>query len=277
MKRLFALLLAMVMALSLAACGGDDDKTPSNEDKTPGSSGQQEQNAPDPDGGADGPVKTDPVGTDPTFQDAPQSVEIPIDRYPFLASLVLPDDGAVTSIDDTWYIEDGIIEMVIKPMTFDKVAAYREKLAEAGYTEHEVSGLVSPDFKLELLIGDMWVDSMRYITLTIYDPSCDGGNSLTGLADLELADGIELPTEAAKYVGTFDYAYKDGPDTVKVGLRNVEDTDLERLTGYYALNGGVLDEALSTGSQQVYTFAWGSVRVSYSGADEEATLEITVN
>ena len=275
MKKLFALLLALVMVLSLAACGGGDEKAPSNDDKTSGSIGQQEQNTPDP--VEDEPEETDPVETDPIVQDAPQSLEIPVDQYPFLSSLVLPDDGAVTSIDDTWYMEDGIIEMVVKPMTFDKVAAYREKLANAGYTEHEASGLVSPDFKLELLIGDMWVDSMRYITLTIYDPNCDGGNSLTGLADLELADGIELPAEVAKYVGTFDYAYQDGPNTVKVGLRNVEDTDLERLTGYYALNGGVLDEALSTNSEQIYTFSWGSVRVSYSDADEELTLEITTN
>ena len=275
MKKLFALLLALVMVLSLAACGGGDEKTPSNDDKTSGSIGQQEQNTPDP--VEDEPEETDPVETDPIVQDAPQSLDIPVDQYPFLSSLVLPDDGAVTSIDDTWYMEDGIIEMVVKPMTFDKVAAYREKLANAGYTEHEVSGLVSPDFKLELLIGDMWVDSMRYITLTIYDPNCDGGNSLTGLADLELADGIELPAEVAKYVGTFDYAYQDGPNTVKVGLRNVEDTDLERLTGYYALNGGVLDETLSTDSEQIYIFSWGSVRVSYSDADEELTLEITTN
>ena len=275
MKKLFALLLALVMVLSLAACGGGDEKTPSNDDKTSGSIGQQEQNTPDP--VEDEPEETDPVETDPIVQDAPQSLDIPVDQYPFLSSLVLPDDGAVTSIDDTWYMEDGIIEMVVKPMTFDKVAAYREKLANAGYTEHEVSGLVSPDFKLELLIGDMWVDSMRYITLTIYDPNCDGGNSLTGLADLELADGIELPAEVAKYVGTFDYAYEDGPNTVKVGLRIVEDTDLERLTGHYALNGGVLDETLSTDSEQVYTFSWGSVRVSYSDADEELTLEITTN
>ena len=270
MKKLFALLLALVMVLSLAACGGEKPVESNPPETDPPA---QTQPAPT----ETEPAETDPVETDPIVQDAPQSLEIPVDQYPFLSSLVLPDDGAVTSIDDTWYMEDGIIEMVVKPMTFDKVAAYREKLANAGYTEHEDSGLVSPDFKLELLIGDMWVDSMRYITLTIYDPNCDGGNSLTGLADLELADGIELPAEVAKYVGTFDYAYQDGPNTVKVGLRNVEDTDLERLTGYYALNGGVLDEALSTDSEQIYTFSWGSVRVSYSDADEELTLEITTN
>ena len=56
MKKLFALLLALMMVLSLAACGGgDDDKTPSSDDKTPSSTQQQEQNTPDPDEGEDEP------------------------------------------------------------------------------------------------------------------------------------------------------------------------------------------------------------------------------
>ena len=59
MKKLFALLLALMMALSLAACGGgDDEKTPSNDDKTPTSTQQQPQNTPDPDEGADEPEET---------------------------------------------------------------------------------------------------------------------------------------------------------------------------------------------------------------------------
>ncbi len=57
MKRVFALLLALMMCLSLAACGGgNDDKTPSGSN-TPPSSGQQTQqpsNTPDADEPDDG-------------------------------------------------------------------------------------------------------------------------------------------------------------------------------------------------------------------------------
>ena len=59
MKRLFALLLALMMVLSLAACGGgDDEKTPSSDDKTPSSTQQQPQNTPDPDPVPDEPEET---------------------------------------------------------------------------------------------------------------------------------------------------------------------------------------------------------------------------
>ncbi len=50
MKRIFALLLALVMCLSLAACGGgDDDKTPSSSDTPPASSQQTPSSSSKPD------------------------------------------------------------------------------------------------------------------------------------------------------------------------------------------------------------------------------------
>jgi len=55
MKRLFAVLLALMMILSLAACGGKDDEKPPASSAKPSSSQQQEQSTPDPDEGEDEP------------------------------------------------------------------------------------------------------------------------------------------------------------------------------------------------------------------------------
>ena len=59
MRKLYALLLVLMMSLTLAACGGkDDEKVPSSEAKTPSSSEQQEQNTPDTNEGEDEPEET---------------------------------------------------------------------------------------------------------------------------------------------------------------------------------------------------------------------------
>ena len=273
MKKLIALLLAFVMVLSLAACGGkDEEKAPSSDDNTSSSSVQQEQEEEAPEADAE-PVSDEPA--EPVEEPMPEGVDLPIDTYPFLEGLVLPDDAVVTEVDDQWYAEDGVIDMIVKPMDADKVAAYLEKLASAGYTEAEVSGLVSPDYKFELLVGDMWID-MGYINLTIYDTESDGGNSLTGVADLDIPDVADIPEEVAKYVGTMDYAYAENANLVRIGLRNADDDAFERLIGYYALSG-TLDEANSTNSEKIYNFSWGSVRATHFGVDEEITIEITMN
>lgn len=47
MKKALALMLALMMVLSLAACGGKDDKQPSGSNDNPGTSQQSEQNTDD--------------------------------------------------------------------------------------------------------------------------------------------------------------------------------------------------------------------------------------
>ena len=70
MKKIFVFLLALIMVLSLAACGGgDDEKTPSSDDKTPSSTGQQEQNIPDPD-----PAPDDKTGNNELYEVADNQI-----------------------------------------------------------------------------------------------------------------------------------------------------------------------------------------------------------
>ena len=74
MKKLFALLLALLMVFSLAACGGgDDEKTPSSDDKTPSSSQQQQQNTPDPDPVEDEPEETPDDGGEASLDNVTDS------------------------------------------------------------------------------------------------------------------------------------------------------------------------------------------------------------
>ena len=156
MKKLLSLLLILAMIFCFAACGGDEPAVDEG-----GQDGQQQEQQGGDEQQADG------SGGENT--QLPEAVDIPYDKYPWLEGIVLPDDAVITSFDDQWYAEDGIVEMIAKPVTMEQVAAYEAKLDAAGYTAAEVAGLVSPHGKFELLVGDMWVESMGYMNLTVYE------------------------------------------------------------------------------------------------------------
>lgn len=77
MKRWFALLLALALLFSLAACGGE--KAPSDEEKTPSSSQQQEQNTPDP---APAPDNPDSSKDESSGEDEQKDVPVPTTGLP---------------------------------------------------------------------------------------------------------------------------------------------------------------------------------------------------
>ena len=67
MKKIFAFLLAMLMALSLAACGGNEENPSGSNDNTPGSSQQPEQPSSNDDGDNNGESATEPLSIDPAL------------------------------------------------------------------------------------------------------------------------------------------------------------------------------------------------------------------
>ena len=128
MKRLFILLLALVMAFSLVACGGgDEDKTPSGSD-TPPSSEQQEQqpsNAPDnsqPSGGEWGYAEYTDGVPEPKFtysifgvlnQALSINGEASADEIGAWKQTLLDNGAEEVREGDTWAVRDGkhLIEM----------------------------------------------------------------------------------------------------------------------------------------------------------------------
>lgn len=179
MKKLFALLLAMMMVFALAACGDNEPDSGSERDK-PGAS----QN----------------VNQDSEYyenNEPPTALDIPYDKYPWLEGIVLPDDAVVTGFDDEYYAQDGVVTMIVEPITTaEQVTAYKEKLKKAGYTDAEVSGLVSPNGKFEMSVGDMWVESMGYMNLTVYDTYASleaAGDQWNNVSYVEYTNGVIEP------------------------------------------------------------------------------------
>ena len=118
MKKLFALLLALVLVLSLAACGGGNDEKPSGSNDDPPASGQQQQqNTPDPDEGEDKPDNT------PVPDEGNAYLEAPL--YGWTEDDFKPDNifGSIRYEETSgWYIT------TTEPLTIDTYRAWYEKM-----------------------------------------------------------------------------------------------------------------------------------------------------
>ena len=189
MKKIFALAMILALSLSLVACGGKDELKPSGNDD-PGTSQQTQQpgNTPDDNNGD---------------VSVPEGVAIPTDKYPYLKSLVLPDNAAVTEVDDAGYEAGAMVSMIVKPMDKEKVAAYLEKLKTEGYTEGD-NCLVSPDGNLELAVDDMMLE-LGYISLAAFDRSDGGTPSGNGAPD----GNSETEKEVAAYLEGLGFTVQD--------------------------------------------------------------------
>ena len=165
MKKLFALLLALMMVLSLAACGGgDDEKTPSSDDKTPSSTGQQEQNTPDP--GTNEPDNSGEAADPGTSGNAGSSAVADANAY--LAErgfdgFTFPEDLTVAEMElmDSPATIAGRVEVTFCPVEKDK---YEEILTAlfsgTGMTalDGTNSAAASPDDCLSNLSTDEYIE-----------------------------------------------------------------------------------------------------------------------
>ena len=128
MKRLFILLLALVMAFALVACGGkDEDKTPSS-DNTPPNSGQEQQSgntpAADEPGDPNAPVSSVKSGkTGSVIKHDAASAQA------LLVSMGLPEyPGGEILYAEQWK-DDNSGTVYIKGTTFDECLSYCQSLS----------------------------------------------------------------------------------------------------------------------------------------------------
>ena len=167
MKKLFALLLALMMVLSLAACGGgDDDKTPSSDDKTPSSTQQQEQNKPDPDEGEDEPDNSGEA-TDPGTSGNAGGSTI-ADANAYLAErgfdgFTFPEDLTVSKLElmDSPATVAGMVEVTFCPVEKDRYEEILQALfSGTGMTALAGTGeaAASLDDCLSILSSDEMID-----------------------------------------------------------------------------------------------------------------------
>jgi len=130
MKRLVALLLTMMMVLTLAACGGkEEDKAPANDDKTPSSSEQKEQQE-------DKTPEADPVEDEPEDKGGN---ETDADGWPVADYITagMKYTGAGKIVDaSTWKQDDTIVvwRVYFDVASVDEVAAYIDALKADGFT-----------------------------------------------------------------------------------------------------------------------------------------------
>ena len=150
MKKLFALLLAMTLAFSLAACG--DNNTTDPDKDNPGTS--QSDNK----GGSERVPSTDYF----------------YDHYDFCEEWMMPDDGVYTGYEyispDSNAAGNEQVNVRIYDITEEQIAAYIQKIEEHGYAH-----LIGDSYSKKTDFGTSMIKISKYLDdgyIIVYiDPS----------------------------------------------------------------------------------------------------------
>ena len=135
MRKLLALLLTLALVLSLAACGGNE--TPSGSEDNPSSNTQQEeQNTPAPNEGESKPDNTPAPGTDEPDNSGEKVEGEAWPENEFTSLVPKPENATVVNHMSV----AGNDYSVIMAMTLDDAYAYAQQLIAAGF-EGDAEGL----------------------------------------------------------------------------------------------------------------------------------------
>ena len=257
MKKLFALLLAMMMIFSLAACGDNNTTDPDKDNPGVSQSGENNNGGKNNNGGSTGKL--------------PEGLKAYVGQYPFLENLVFPDDANVTEFDDSDYSGDKMVSITIGSIYYNDLETYLDKINATKEDGYEFAAVLNSDGDPLMVIDFSSIKEGR-IRIDAYDYGTASGSATLSTATI---DGYDIPDVALKYVGTFEKAYDDTDKVFYIKATDVTEGSFDALVDHYAANGGTLDTEYSTSSEKLFTFSWGKVIATRLGS--KLSIEITLN
>ena len=289
MKKRFALLLALVMVLSLAACGGGDDKTPSSaEDKTPASSQQQETpssdvsqpdnkdnetTAPDTQQSGEEEQADTPVPTSGLPLDWPDNDYTKLVPAPDCGGKVLTSGeiGELFAIELKWDIEQGLTyAQLLEDAGFGDDCV--EKYEQYGYIDRTANGV---NVQLLDVFGAASLSIMPVETEDAPAPDEGGSENLHELFDIEqLADIPEFPDYAKKAIGDLRWCDDLGADrqfkyVYNAYMKEVTQEDFETYVANLTANAPTNSEE---GNIFGFYWEWGQITGEYF--PDSGTLDV---
>lgn len=162
MKKILVMALALMMVLSLVACGGKDDPKPSGND-TPSTSQQtgQPSNTPDdsqPSGGEETPSGGEEI-------DLSQFTPVDVPDWELIEDWMIPDFGVITKTEEM--IPNWTYAITVSGVTSEDVENYKKVLEENGLTAG--AGTTYSNDKLEIALATQSVGTTAssYMPITI--------------------------------------------------------------------------------------------------------------